>query len=162
MFSRIRNHPVVASLILLGTVSITLLTLTNAARNLLNLVDRHTRPDINGQWKAEITYDWANARLTETFTFDGDGDTVHGTASFLGTKKWLSDGMVKNDEVQFTTKTLEILGPGEPRHATHHYLGRFDGDEIKFIVLTEGGYSQHQPIEFIAKKVSAPDSKSAP
>lgn len=81
---RIKNNPIVASLIILGTIVIALSTFTNAAKNLWDLVITEPRPDINGEWKAEVTYDWQNAKYSETFTFGGDGEEVYGTASFLG------------------------------------------------------------------------------
>jgi TIR domain len=39
------------------------------------------------------------------------------------------------------------------REETHRYRGRVFGDEIKFVMQTEGGFSEHLPIEFTAKKV---------
>ena len=151
---RIKNNPVVASLIVLGTIVIALSTFTNAAKNLLDLVVKETRPDINGEWKAEVTYDWQNAKYAETFTFGGDGDEVHGTASFLGTKRGILEGKVRKDKLQFITKIQMVREDwNKPRVVVHRYQGNVFREEIKFIMQTEGGFSEHIPIEFTAKKV---------
>lgn len=152
-YSRIKNNPTVASLIILGTIVIGLSTFTDATKNLLGLVIKNTRPDINGEWKAEVTYDWKNATYTETFTFEGDGDEVYGTASFLGKKRGILEGKIRKDKLQFITITGEILGSRPERDTIHDYRGRILGGEMKFIMQTKGGYSDHIPIEFIARKV---------
>lgn len=154
-FSRVKGNPVISSLIILGTIVIGLSTFTDAAKNLLALVIKDTRPNINGEWKAEVTYDWHNAKHIETFTFDGDGDEVYGTASFLGIKRGIVEGKIKKNTLQFITVTGEKLDSQPARESSHDYRGRIVRDEIKFIMQTKGGYSAHIPIEFIAKKVES-------
>ena len=149
---RVRNNPVLATLVIAGTLIIALSTFTDAAKNLLNLITLDTRPEINGRWKAEVTYDWQNARYAETFTFRGDGEELYGTASFLGTKKGILEGIIKKDKLLFITKTQEILENEEPRISIHRYRGKYLGDQIEFIMQTEGGYSEHEAIEFTAKR----------
>ena len=154
---RIKNNPIVASLIVLGTIVIALSTFTDAAKNLLGLVVKETRPDINGEWRAEVTYDWQDAKYAETFTFGGNGDDVHGTASFLGTKRGIIEGKVRKDKLRFNTKTQEVLGDeNNPRDVVHRYQGKVFRDEIQFILQTEGGFSDNMPIEFTARKVPNP------
>ena len=150
---RVKNNPVLATLIFVGTLIIALSTFTDAAKNLLNLINLDTRPDINRSWKAEVTYDWQNARYVETFTFRGDGEELYGTASFLGGKKGILEGIIKKDKLFFITKTQEVLGPKEPKISIHRYRGKYLGDQIKFIMQTENGYSEHIPIEFTAKRM---------
>jgi len=43
----------------------------------------------------------------------------------------------------------------------HRYRGRLAGDEIRFVMQTEGGSSAHVPIEFVARRVApaAPASR---
>jgi hypothetical protein len=38
----------------------------------------------------------------------------------------------------------------------HRYRGEALDNEIRFFMITEGGYSEHIPIEFIAKKILVP------
>ena len=89
----------------------------------------------------------------EIFTFNGDGTEVHGTASFLGTKRGILEGELGKDKIQFITKTQEVLGSQAPSLSLHRYRGKILRDEIKFVMQTEGGYSEHIPIEFTAKRV---------
>jgi hypothetical protein len=154
-YSRIKNHPLVAFLLVLGTIIIALSILTDAAKNLLGLVRQEKRPAINGKWQATVTYDWPNAKYAETFTFGGDGEELQGTASFLERKRGILEGQVKKDQILFITKTQEVLGVEENINENiHRYKGKIFRDEIKFIMQTEGGYSEHIPIEFTAKRVS--------
>lgn len=158
IYSRIKNNPAVATLIILGTIVIALSTFSDAAKNLLSLIISDTRPDINGEWVAEVTYDWKNAQYTEKFIFLGDGDEVYGTASFLGKKRGILEGRIKKDKLQFITITQETMDSLPGRDSIHEYRGRILGDEMKFIMQSKGGYSEHIPIEFIAKKM--PDKEN--
>jgi hypothetical protein len=153
LYLRIKKNPIVASLIILGTIIIALSTFTNATKDLLGLIITETRPDINGDWKAEVTYDWKNAKYSETFTFSGDGEEVYGATTFLGMKRGILEGKTKNDNLQFITKTQEVLGGNDTKDVVHRYRGKVLRDEIKFVMQTEGGYSEHIPIEFIALRV---------
>ena len=148
----IKNNPIVASLIILGTIVIALSTFTNAVKNLWVLVPTETRPDINGEWKAEVTYDWENAKYSETFTFSGDGEEVYGAASYLGYKRGIHEGKAKKDKIEFITKTTVVLGDSR-EEAVHRYQGNVLRDEIKFVMQTAGGFSDYLPIEFTAHRV---------
>ena len=126
----------------------------DVSKNTSGLVNQNLRPDINGDWTADVTYDWPNARYVEKFDFRGEGDEVYGTASFLGVKRGILEGSVKKDEIRFITRTQEYLGgdSDNPRDVVHRYRGKLQGKEIMFVMQTEGGYSQHIPIEFTAEK----------
>ncbi len=151
--ARIRSNPIVATLMVLAAVVVGLSTFTNAARNLWAVVaPAEGRPAINGEWLADVSYDWQNARYTETFRFGGDGDTVSGVASYLGTSRGIVEGTAKKGKVQFTTRTRESMG-GADKEAAHHYQGTLKGDEIRFVIQTEGGYSEHVPVEFTARRM---------
>jgi hypothetical protein len=153
--ARIRDNPIVASLIILGTVVIALSTFTNAARNLWSLVAVETRADINGNWIAEVTYAWQNTRYTETFTFSGDGEEVYGTASFLGLRRGILEGKTKKGRLQFTIKTHGVLGDwNNPKEVVHRYQGKVLRDEISFVMQTEDSFTEHPPIEFTAQRMS--------
>lgn len=162
VYTRIKANPVVSVLIILGSIVIGLSTFTDAAKNLLSLVVRDTRPHINGVWQAEVTYDWNSAKYTETFTFEGDGDAVYGTASFLGKKRGIVEGKITKDTLHFMTTTGETLGSLPTKDSIHDYRGRIVGGEMKFVMQTRGGYSEHIPIEFVAKRVgrdSSPETR---
>ena len=154
LYHRIKNNPVVASMILLGTIVIALSTFTNAAKNLLNLVITETRPDLNGEWKAEVVYDWTSDKYTEKFTLSGSGEDVYGTASFLGLNRTIFEGTAKNNKLHFVTKAKETLGdPNNSRKVLRRYRGEVLNDIIKFVLIIEGGFSEHNPVEFTATRV---------
>lgn len=113
------------------------------------------RAAINGEWQAEVTYDWPNARHVERFVFAGEDAGVHGSASFLGVARGLLEGRVENDVVSFVTRTGEMSGA----QSTHRYRGRLAGGEIRFVMQTEGGSSPHVPIEFVARPAARAASR---
>jgi len=114
------------------------------------------RAQVNGEWQADVTYDWDNARFSERFTFAGDADELHGSASFLGVARGVLEGRVDAAGVVFVTRTSESSGGGDAGTAiVHRYRGRLAGDELRFVMQTEGGSSAHVPVEFIARRVAS-------
>lgn len=112
------------------------------------------RPDINGKWEASVTYDWG-ARYVEKFEFHGEGEEVYGTVSFLGYNRGILEGSIRKEALRFITRT-KVIADGDhknPIDQVHNYHGKLLGKEIKFFMHTEGGFSEHTPIEFVAKKV---------
>jgi len=150
---KIKNNKVVTIVIFIGTIVVGISTFTNAARNLLDLFVVENRPAINGEWKADVTYDWPNALYAETFTLSGDGNNVYGIASFLGVGRGILEGVTQGNEVLFITNSQE--GSDSPQHQVHRYRGKIISDEIWFVMQTEGGFSEHVPIKFVARRVSS-------
>ena len=149
--SRIQNNPILASLMVIGMIIIALSTFTDAAKNLLDMVRTESRPDINGQWTAEITYPWSNVNKTETFYFGGEGVNLNGNASYLGSKQLILDGKISEGQIEFKTKSTEIQ-EYDRKTATHHYRGKIMDDEIRFALETYGGFSSKPTINFTAYK----------
>ena len=113
------------------------------------------RAQVNGDWQADVTYDWNNARFSERFRFAGEADALHGSASFLGVARGVLEGRVDGAGVVFVTRTSETSGSGDSATAVvHRYRGRLAGDELRFVMQTEGGSSAHVPIEFVARRVA--------
>ena len=114
------------------------------------------RAQVNGEWQADVTYDWDNARFSERFTFAGEADELHGSASFLRVARGVLEGRVDAAGVVFVTRTSESSGGGDGGAAVvHRYRGRLAGDELRFVMQTEGGSSAHVPIEFVARRVAS-------
>lgn len=154
MNARIRNNPLMAVLILFGTIVIALSTFTNAAKDLLGLIKTETRANINGDWIADVPYDWNNATFNELFTFKGEGEELQGTASLFRRKKGILGGTVKKDKIEFDFNIQEIRDDeNNPRVAVYRYRGTIMGDQITFVLQIEGGYNTHIPIEFTANRV---------
>ena len=93
-FIQLKNNPLLATLIVLGTVVIGVSAFTDATKNLMGVFSPASRPAINGQWVAEVIYDWPNAKYQEIFSFQGDDGEIYGTASFLGVKRGIVEGKI--------------------------------------------------------------------
>ncbi len=106
--------------------------------------------DIAGEWRAEVKYDWGDSHH-EDFAFNYDGTEVLGTASYLGKKRALFDGQIKGDRISFITKSQQsISSDNSIRDVVHHYTGKVAGDHIQFTLRSEGGFTEHVPVEFTA------------
>jgi hypothetical protein len=112
---------------------------------------RPDRADFNGTWNAEVVYDWDKTAYAERFVFAGDGADLHGTASFLRADRGILEGMVDADGLRFVTKTLQTMN-GVDKEQVHRYRGRLAGNEIRFVMQSEGGHTSHVPIEFVARR----------
>ena len=112
------------------------------------------RAQVNGDWQADVTYDWNNARFSERFKFGGEADALHGSASFLRVARGVLEGRVDGAGVSFVTRTSESGGSGDSA-VVHRYRGRLAGDELRFVMQTEGGSSPHVPVEFVARRVAS-------
>jgi len=110
-------------------------------------------PDLSGRWAADLQYDFGG-RHSEIFVFRTNDGALAGTASFLGVERGIVDGKIDGAQVSFTTRTEERAGD-ETRQAEHHYGGTFNGTEIRFLMQTEGGFSPHAPVEFVARRPGA-------
>lgn len=158
----VRSNKFTAALIVVGTIVIALSTFTNAARNLIELLAPGKRVEVNGVWEAEINYDWARATYTETFSFEGEAERLFGFATFLTRKRVIDSGEVNGNRIQFITKGREVTSSwdeGAARETVHHYSATFENGELHFVLQIEGGYSVHQPIEFLARKVESVEQK---
>lgn len=116
-----------------------------------------TRPGINGLWQAEVTYDWPNANHIERFDFRGDASVLYGTAAFLGVPRGVLEGRTEPGGLRFVTRTTEVAG-GSSTEIVHRYVGRWtdhdNGNEIRFVMQTEGGSTPHAPVEFVARRLA--------
>jgi hypothetical protein len=113
----------------------------------------HDRPDINGVWHAQVRYDWPNADHLERFVFSGEAQELRGTASFLGADRGIVEGSIEAGTLRFITRTTEVHSTTAPVEAVHRYRGTLSGDEIRFVMQTEGGLSSHVPVEFTARRL---------
>lgn len=107
--------------------------------------------DVSGTWYAEVSYDWG-AKHQEEFVLRLEGNELRGTASFLGLRRGVLEGRMSGDRLSFVTRTLETLGEGPSREVEHRYVGRVSGSEIRFSLQSTGGYSEHVPVEFVARR----------
>lgn len=112
---------------------------------------RPARAAINGEWQAEVNYDWPGARHVERFVFAGEGAALHGSASFLGVPRGIVAGGVEPEGLSFSTRTVEVSGAA-PSDTVHRYRGRLERGELRLLMQTEGGSTPHVPVEFVARR----------
>ena len=112
------------------------------------------RPPVNGEWRAQVDYDWPNAHYLERFVFSGEGEALHGSASFLGVARGVLESRIDGAGLRFVTRTSELTGASGNAEVVHRYTGRLVGDEIRFVMQTEGSSSAHVPVEFVARRVA--------
>lgn len=110
-------------------------------------------PDVSGRWTADLQYD-TGVTQAETFVFRHVGDEIRGTASFLGVARTIVNAKVDHDRLSFETRTSEVSG-NETRDATHQYDGRVGSQDIQFVMQTTGGFSDHPPITFSARRTGS-------
>jgi hypothetical protein len=132
-------------------IRIAVIVLALVAAAIVALVLAGSRaPDVSGRWSSTVTYDFGDT-YSEEFLFKQDGGSLTGTVSFLDARRGIIDGKVEGNRIHFKTRTEEQQSE-EIRPVTHEYQGTIDNDEIRFAMRTEGGFSVHQPIEFVAKR----------
>ncbi len=142
-----------ATLFLFVALGIAVAFIPQVQQYLHSLAAKLNPSDIAGAWTAEVIYDWPNAKYQETFTLKDEGGEVHGTASFLGINRAISDGKISGDTISFSSKTQEVLGDeNNPKASIHRYQGKVSGETIQFVMQTEGGFSEHLPVEFTAHR----------
>ncbi len=56
------------------------------------------------------------------------------------------------EKLTFVLRTQEVLGNSPSREVQHQYRGVATPDQIRFVLQTTGGYSEHAPVEFTARR----------
>jgi hypothetical protein len=110
------------------------------------------RPAVDGAWQAEVEYDWPNARYTERFDFEGAGEALHGSASFLRVPRGVLEGRVLRQGLAFVTRTRDLSGGVE---TTRRYRAQLVDGTLVFTMQAEGGGEPHVPVKFVARRVAA-------
>jgi hypothetical protein len=160
LLARIKNNPVVASILVVGTIIIAVSTFTDSAQKILGLIIREKTIDVTGQWRTKVLtnpYD-ETERYTLLFDFVQQGDTLLGTVREIdvgesdGFARSITEGKIKNNVVSFYTQGEVTSGNG-----TRPYKESYSGiigkpkSEIAFERLDnlpEGGV----PERFVAKR----------
>ena len=117
------------------------------------------RPAINGRWQAEVVYDWPNAHFSERFEFNGDGNRLQGSASFLRVARSIDEGTADAGGLRFVTRSTEVAGASS-RDTEHRYHGQLVGDELRLTMQTVGASTPHVPVSIVARRAAG--SASAP
>ena len=158
--SRIKNNPVVAALLVVGTIVIAAATFTDAAQKILGFFVREETHDVAGKWQtAVLTNAYVGGdRFILLFEFMQQGDTLSGTITDTDEDgnnpltRTIMDGTIKGNLVSFYTQTDIKTGPAS-QVVKEAYSGILDKnkDTISFSRLNDlptGGVQE----TFVAKR----------
>lgn len=98
---------------------------------------------LGGRWRGEVTYPWG-AKYQEEFFFTPEGNTLFGTASFIGIKRGIEEGRVTGGTIGFKVR-FEETSSGGTRMGTNRYEGNLSGDDLLIKFFDEVG---SPPLEF--------------
>ncbi|WP_068639557.1 toll/interleukin-1 receptor domain-containing protein [Thauera butanivorans] len=104
---------------------------------------------LQGVWEADVSYQW-NVELRERFDFVADGDTVEGSASFLGVPRLIEQVEWRDGRLRFATRAESIAGGDAVQGMVQHYEARVDGDVLHVRLQIQRGGSVDAPLEFVA------------
>ncbi len=158
--SRIKNNPVVAVLLVIGTIVIAAATLTDATQKILVFLTKEGTPSVAGKWRTQVLinpYD-ETERSILIFEFMQQGDTLSGRVAEMdedGSNSFartIIDGKIKGNVISFYTQGEVTSSEGTQRYK-ESYLGSLNKnrDEIAFKRLDDlpsGGV----PETFVAKR----------
>jgi len=166
VMTKLKNNPVIAIIIVFGTIIIVISAFTGAVQNLLGLLpDEPKKPsyNIDGYWVADKT----DKTPYTVFNFKVIGNQVVGTVKRPPTFSMsqgisgIIDGQVIADSISFRTRHEYIKrfgtynfetgqrSPDIEEELVTHYKGKIDKDTIRFIIQTDDGFYA----ECIARKV---------
>ena len=112
--------------------------------------------DVAGRWVARVKYDWGDEH-DEVFEFRYLGDALHGTASYQAGPLVIEHASVAGNWLRFVTRSQQMLGSDTPwKEVTHRYTGQVTPEAIRFTLESGGGYTIHTPVEFTARRETAP------
>ena len=82
---------------------------------------------------------------------------MSGSASFLGVRRGVLEGLADVTGLRFVTRTAETTGSADAtRELVHRYRAQSVDGELRFVMQTEGGASPHGPVSFVARRPLAP------
>lgn len=161
---RLKNNPILALVIVLGTIIISIATFTDAVKSLFSLIIREPAPiDISGQWVTDVLTNRFDENDTYRlfFNFKAEEHLLSGTMRKVAKRsdgydirKGIMDGKIKGDKISFYIQKAYIEESLQESPTTKtvqfkvFYHGTVSDDEIHFMRQDERG---HPPEKFMAK-----------
>ncbi len=158
ILSRIKNNPVLATILVLGTIVIALSTFTNAAKNLLSLITNRSIPNVTGKWSTQILSNQFDDKdkFKLIFEFELQGGTVFGKIQKISTEnrynvaKGIRDAKITGNVISFYTQEESLAG-NKPVHFKDFYRGEVSSKEIHFVLQSDRPWD-FTPQNFVALK----------
>jgi TIR domain len=113
-------------------------------------VDAALSVAIAGEWAGEVTYPW-DAKYTERFSFQPEGNKLFGTAGFLGSGRGIEDGKIEGDSISFSIRFEQVSGT-DKRDRKNRYWGKLNG---KNIVMRMQGDSGDPAVEWMLNRIAS-------
>jgi hypothetical protein len=156
--SRVKNNPIVAVLIIFGTIVIAVSTFTNAAKNLLGLLSKPEIIHIHNKWVTQELTNPFNKKDKFRLHFDLEmkGDVLLGVIRKTSTADWyditlgIMGGTIKGNTISFYTTERSLFGK-ETITYKNLYHGSVSKDEIQFVLQSDRPWG-YPPQNFIAKQ----------
>lgn len=109
--------------------------------------------DVNGTWEGAVFYEWDRRSVKESFKFKTIAGALTGSASFLGVPRGILSVELKGNSIAFETRTRGSINEKEIEFV-HRYRGEVDGDRMRLVMQTAGGYDTGVPREFAAQRIN--------
>jgi TIR domain len=103
-----------------------------------------------GSWIGEVTYPW-DAKYTEPFFFQPEGDKLFGTASFLGAKRGIEDGKIEGENISFFVRFEEYSSGATSQHRNYYWGKLNNGKEILLRMQDDRG---NPSVDFVVTKTN--------
>ena len=107
-------------------------------------------PAVVGEWTAVVDYGRGAVR-TERLEFRLTGTQLSGSATLHGARRIIEQAEYGDDYVRFVTRSRERVG-AEQRELVHRYEGEVARDVIRFTLVSDGGFREHDPVTFEARR----------
>jgi hypothetical protein len=144
LISRVQRNPLVASVILVGTIVVALSTFTDAAENLLQLVTGKKAADVTGSWLTDVLSNPFDQSDSYRWLFDLQAvdTTVAGTMTETPTdggrsvERAIKEATLHDNLISFYIPYTASLHDGTVDFRDH-YLGRVTKDTIYFTLRSD-------------------------
>ncbi len=158
ILSRIKNNPVLATILVLGTIVIALSTFTNAAKNLLSLIPNKSIPNVTGKWSTQILSNQfaEKDKFKLIFEFELLGRAIFGKIQKISTEnrynvaKGIRDVKITGNLISFYTQEESWVGD-KTVHFKDFYRGEVSSKEIHFVLQSDRPWD-FTPQNFVALK----------
>ena len=122
---------------------------TNSSAPKVTMGNSSIAAKLTGRWRGTVTYPWG-AKYQEEFFFTPEGNTLFGTASFIGIKRGIEEGRIAGEIITFKVR-FEETSSGSTRIGTNRYEGQLEGDMPLLKFFDEAG---SPPVEIKLTRVS--------
>ena len=152
---RLKNNPLIASFLILGTIVITISSFTDAIKNILPLLDikTETETEISGKWSSPLLINQYNKKqqFYLYFEFQKVGSKISGNL----VRKWpgnSDDASYRMQDIEYDGKSINFkisFKTWDEKEYYDFYSGQIRDKTIQFLVQSDGPFG-YEPKQFLA------------